>query len=99
VALIGASGQAGTVLGRALLDDDMLASIQGGMVTIRDRTVTVTSDGTPYYVGALPPIERLRWVLSAHPLLLALGGVLAALVVAAIFYRLLRAQATRRLKE
>ncbi|WP_228545636.1 cellulose biosynthesis cyclic di-GMP-binding regulatory protein BcsB [Burkholderia pseudomultivorans] len=99
VALIGASGQADTVLGRALLDDDMLASIQGGMVTIRDRTVTVTSDGTQYYVGALPPIERLRWVLSAHPLLLALGGVLAALVVAAIFYRLLRAQATRRLKE
>ncbi|PRH32731.1 cellulose biosynthesis cyclic di-GMP-binding regulatory protein BcsB [Burkholderia multivorans] len=99
VALIGASGQADAVLGRALLDDDMLASIQGGMVTIHDRTVTVTSDGTRYYVGALPPIEHLRWLLSAHPLLLALAGMLAALVVAAIFYRLLRAQAARRLKE
>lgn len=99
VALISAPGQSDDDLGSALLDDDMLASIQGGMVVIHGRTVSVTSNGAPYHVGALPPIEYLRWILSAHPLALVLGGVLAALVLAAVFYRLLRARAARRLKE
>ncbi|RQR32315.1 cellulose biosynthesis cyclic di-GMP-binding regulatory protein BcsB [Burkholderia sp. Bp9142] len=99
VALISATGHADEVLGRALLDDDMLTSIQGAMVVIRDRTVSVTSDATSYHVGALPPITYLRWVLSERPLLLALFSVLAAFVAAALFYRLLRGRAARRLKE
>ncbi|RQR24882.1 cellulose biosynthesis cyclic di-GMP-binding regulatory protein BcsB [Burkholderia sp. Bp9143] len=99
VALIGPTGHADEVLGRALLDDDMLTSIQGAMVVIRDRTVTVTSTSTSYHVGALPPVTYLRWVMSARPLLLALIGVLAAFIAAALFYRLLGARAARRLKE
>ncbi|WP_175816440.1 cellulose biosynthesis cyclic di-GMP-binding regulatory protein BcsB [Burkholderia diffusa] len=99
VALISATGHADEVLGRALLDDDMLTSVQGAMVVIRDRTVTVTSNETSYHVGALPPITYLRWFLSGRPLLLALFSVLAAFVAAALFYRLLRARAARRLKE
>ncbi|RQR28815.1 MULTISPECIES: cellulose biosynthesis cyclic di-GMP-binding regulatory protein BcsB [unclassified Burkholderia] len=99
VALISASGQADEALGRALLDDDMLTSVQGAMVVIRDRTVTVTSNETSYHVGALPPLTYLRWFLSGRPLLLALFSVLAAFVAAALFYRLLRARAARRLKE
>ncbi|KHK57083.1 cation tolerance protein CutA [Burkholderia sp. A9] len=99
VALISATGHADDVLGRALLDDDLLTAIQGAMVVIRDRTVTVASDRTSYHVGALPPITYLRWVLSARPLLLALFSVLAAIAAAALFYRLLRARAARRLKE
>ncbi|WP_175998646.1 cellulose biosynthesis cyclic di-GMP-binding regulatory protein BcsB [Burkholderia stabilis] len=99
VALISATGHADEVLGRALLDEDMLASIQGAMVVIRDRTVTTTSNGTSYHVGSLPPITYLRWALSGHPLLLALFSVLTAFMAAALFYRLLRARAARRLKE
>nr|WP_269505004.1 cellulose biosynthesis cyclic di-GMP-binding regulatory protein BcsB [Burkholderia sp. IMCC1007] len=99
VALIGATGQADDALGRVLLDDDMLTSIQGAMVVIRDRTVTVTSHETSYHVGALPPITYLRWVLSGRPLLLALFSVLAAFAAAALCYRFLRARAARRLKE
>lgn len=99
VALISATGHADEALGRALLDDDMLTSIHGAMVVVRDRTVTVTSDETSYHVGALPPLTYLRWLLSGRPLFLALFSVLAAFVAAALFYRLLRARAARRLKE
>jgi hypothetical protein len=34
-----------------------------------------------------------------HPLLLLLAGLIAALIIAAVFYRLLRAVAARRLKD
>lgn len=83
----------------ALLDADMLSSIQGAMNVIHGRTVTVTSNGEAYYIGTLSPIEYLRWIFSSHPLLLLLGGVIAAIVIASLFYRLLRAVAVRRLKD
>ncbi|MFP6561882.1 cellulose biosynthesis cyclic di-GMP-binding regulatory protein BcsB, partial [Paraburkholderia sp. B3] len=83
----------------ALLDADVLPSIQGAMDVIHGRSVTVTSNGEAYYVGSLSPIEYLRWVLSSHPFLLVLSGVFAAIVIAALFYRFLRAVASRRLKD
>jgi cytochrome c oxidase subunit IV len=52
-----------------------------------------------YYVGHLSPVEYMRWALSVHPLLLLLAGLIAALIIAAVFYRLLRAVAARRLKD
>ncbi|HDR9127932.1 TPA: cellulose biosynthesis cyclic di-GMP-binding regulatory protein BcsB [Burkholderia vietnamiensis] len=99
VALIGATGHADAVLGPALLDEDLLASIRGATVVIRDRTVTVASTDTAYHLGALPPLTYVRWVMSGRPVLLALVGVLGAFIAAALFYRLLRARAARRLKE
>ena len=37
--------------------------------------------------------------LSAHPLLLVLSAVIAALIIAALFYRALRSLAARRLRD
>jgi hypothetical protein len=37
--------------------------------------------------------------LSSHPLLLRLGGIVAALISAALFYRALRSIAARRLRD
>jgi len=99
VALITSPGASQAELTSALLDTDMLPSIQGAMAVIHGRTVTVTSNGQAYFVGSLPFIAYLRWILSSHPLLLVLGGVIAAIVLAALFYRMLRAIAARRLKE
>jgi cellulose synthase operon protein B len=99
VALITSPGVSEAEMNAALLDADMLASIQGAMNVIHGRTVTVTSNGEAYYIGTLSPIEYLRWIFSSHPLLLLLGGVIAAIVIAALFYRLLRAVAVRRLKD
>lgn len=99
VALIGTDGQSDSQLSSALLNPDMISQIQGAMAVIRDREVTVTSNGNTYYIGHLPPISYMRWVLSSHPLLLVLGGLLAALIIAAIFYRALRVLAARRLRD
>lgn len=99
VALISAPGESEEEITSALLDADVLPSIQGAMDVIHGRSVTVTSNGEAYYVGELSPVEYLRWVLSSHPLLLVLSGVFAAIVIAALFYRILRAIAARRLKD
>ena len=99
VALVSAAGQSDADLSAALLDADVLPKIQGAMAVIHGRDVTITSNGTAYYVGHLSPQEYLRWALSSHPLLLMLGGVLAALIIAGLFYRTLRSIAARRLKD
>ncbi len=99
VALISAPGQSDTDLTNALLDADLVQSIQGGLTVVRGRTLEVVSNGDVYYVGHLSPIEYMRWALSVHPLLLLLAGLIAALIIAAVFYRLLRAVAARRLKD
>jgi hypothetical protein len=99
VALVSAAGQSDADLSAALLDADVLPQIQGAMAVIHGRTVTITSNGEAYYVGRLSPQEYLRWALSSHPLLLMLGGVLAALLIAGLFYRTLRSIAARRLKD
>jgi cellulose synthase operon protein B len=99
VALISAAGQSDADLSAALLDNDILPEIQGAMAVIHGRDVAVTSNGQAYYVGRLSPFEYMRWALSSHPLLLVLGGLLAAIIIAALFYRSLRAIAARRLRD
>jgi hypothetical protein len=99
VALISAAGQSDADLSSALLDTDLLPDIQGAMAVIHGRNVTVTSNGEAYYVGYLSPIEYMHWALSSHPLLLVLSGLLAALIIAALFYRALRTIAARRLRD
>ncbi|WP_158934567.1 cellulose biosynthesis cyclic di-GMP-binding regulatory protein BcsB [Burkholderia sp. S171] len=99
VALISAAGQSDADLSAALLDNDILPEIQGAMAVIHGRDVTVTSNGQAYYVGRLSPFEYMRWALSSHPLLLVFGSLLAAIIIAALFYRSLRAIAARRLRD
>jgi hypothetical protein len=99
VALIGAAGQSDVDLTNAMLDPDLVSDIQGGLTVVRGRTVEVASNGDVYYVGHLSPVEYMHWVLSVHPILLLFGGVLAAMIIAAFFYRLLRAIAARRLQD
>ncbi|MBN3807319.1 cellulose biosynthesis cyclic di-GMP-binding regulatory protein BcsB, partial [Paraburkholderia sp. Ac-20336] len=99
VALVSAAGQSDADLSAALLDADVLPKIQGAMAVIHGPEVTITSNGTEYFVGHLSPQEYLRWALSSHPILLLLGGVIAALIIAGLCYRTLRAVAARRLKD
>jgi hypothetical protein len=99
VALVSAAGQSDADLSAALLDNDLLPDIQGAMAVIHGRTVTVTSNGEAYYVGHLSPMHYMQWALSSHPLLLVLSGLAAALIIAALFYRALRAIAARRLRD
>jgi hypothetical protein len=99
VALVSAAGQSDADISAALLDADVLPQIQGAMAVIHGRSVTITSNGNAYYIGHLSPQEYLRWALSSHPLLLLLGGLFAALIIAALFFRALRSIAARRLRD
>ena len=99
VALVSAAGQSDADISAALLDADVLPQIQGAMAVIHGRNVTITSNGNAYYIGHLSPQEYLRWALSSHPLLLLLGGLFAALIIAALFFRALRSIAARRLRD
>jgi len=98
VALIGATQPANNDLLNALMDPDLLKQIQGGLSVVHARSVSSIASGDVYYVGSLPVLEHLRWVLSAHPLLLALVGLLLAVVIAALLFRSLRVRAARRLQ-
>lgn len=99
VAVVGSTQQNNGDLLNALMDADLVKQIQGGLAIVHARTVSSIASGDVYYVGTLPPFEYLRWVMSAHPLLLALVGLLLAVIVAALLYRILRGIAARRLKK
>jgi hypothetical protein len=99
VAVVGSTQQSSTDLMNSLMDSDLVKQIQGGLAVVHGRTVNSIASGDVYYVGSLPPLEYLRWALSAHPLLLALAGLILAIIVAALLYRGLRGIAARRLKK
>jgi len=82
---------------RALLDPDLVKSIQGSAVVIREQQVDSLAADQTYFVGSLNPLLYVQWYLANHPLLLALLGILAALLLAVILFLSLRARAKRRL--
>jgi cellulose synthase operon protein B len=98
VALISQPGQSQNDLMGALLDADVLPSVQGALDIVHGHTVTVVSNGNAYFVGHLPILDYLRWIFSLHPLLLTFGALIVSLVLAALFYSILRAIAARRVK-
>jgi hypothetical protein len=99
VALVAKGAQSQHDMTAALLDADVLREIQGALAVVQGRTVSVISNGQPYFVGRLPPVEYLHWALSMHPLLLVLACLLAAFIIALFLYRALRAVAARRLRD
>ncbi|MGI4982359.1 MAG: cellulose biosynthesis cyclic di-GMP-binding regulatory protein BcsB [Janthinobacterium lividum] len=99
VALVGSTAQNHAELLNMLMDADLVKQLQGGLAIVHARTVSSIASGDVYHAGRLPPLEYLRWVLSAHPMLLALAGLLLAVVIAALLYRMLRRLAARRLKK
>ncbi|MGI4860806.1 MAG: cellulose biosynthesis cyclic di-GMP-binding regulatory protein BcsB [Janthinobacterium lividum] len=99
VALVSSTAQNQAELLNMLMDADLVKQLQGGLAVVHARTVSSIASGDVYYTGRLPPLEYLRWALSAHPLLLALAGLVLAIVIAALLYRMLRRLAARRLKK
>ncbi|WP_338615456.1 cellulose biosynthesis cyclic di-GMP-binding regulatory protein BcsB [Pigmentiphaga sp. CHJ604] len=82
---------------RAMLDPDLVKSIQGSAVVIREKQVDSLAADQTYFVGSLNPLLHVQWYLANHPLLLALLGIVAALLLAVVLYLSLRARARRRL--
>ncbi len=80
----------------ALMDDDVVPKIQGGISVIRGKDVDAMEGVSTYYIGSLPPLLAVRWALSNNIWMAALLIVLVAIILAGVFYTLLRRQAGKR---
>ena len=83
----------------ALMTPALVRNIQGSTSFIRGNEVSSLLAGGTYYVGALPPVTRLQWILSRSPLLLAVMILALAFLGAAVAYVSLQLRARRRLRD
>ncbi len=84
----------------AELDDvEFIAGVQGDLSLVSGDGMTSFAVGPEYWVGSLPWHVSIGYWFSGHPLLLALAGLLVALLVAGPIYAYLRRQQRKRLME
>ncbi len=77
-------------LGDALSDEDRWSQIRGDIAVVGEQAVETAKVTPTYYIGSLPMERKLNWFFRDRPLLVALLGVLAIVLLAALGYRLLR---------
>jgi hypothetical protein len=99
VALVANKPQDNADLLSAIMNADLVKTVQGGLVAVRGDQVKSLASGDVYYVGHLPWYVYVRWIMSEHPILLFLGALLAAMILAVLAFRGLRAIAAKRLKK
>jgi len=80
----------------ALMDDDIVPKIQGGIAVIRGKEVDSMESASSYHVGKLPPLLAIRWSLSNNIWIAAALIFAVAVLLAGVSYTLLRTQANRR---
>lgn len=81
----------------ALEDDGLVSRMRGDVVFVRDREVDSFEVAERYFVGHLPLWLAIRFHLSGHPILLALLGILAGLLLAFVVHWHLKRVAASRL--
>lgn len=96
VALLGNQPQDYELLRQTLQDDGRLNDIFGSVALLRDSGVSSQLVGEQYYIGHLPWWVKLWYLLSPHPVWLALLAVLSVLLLAVLLWRSLRWLAHRR---
>lgn len=97
VALL-ADGEAGyTLLNDALIDSGKTEAMYGSVSIIRTSGVNSLRVGDIYYVGHLPWWERLWYIFSSHPFILAALALLAIVLVSLVLWRVPRMLRRRRL--
>ena len=84
---------------QSLDDVDVIAGVQGALSLASGEGMTSFNVGQDYWVGELPWWVSLGYWFSRHPLLLALAGLLVALLVAGPIYAVLQRQQRKRLLE
>lgn len=82
----------------ALRSPETLKRVQGSAVVVRGEQVNSLLAEKTYHVGSLSPFTYVQWYLSTRPLLLALVGLLSALLVGALLYFVLKNGARDRLQ-
>lgn len=82
----------------ALADEVVQRGMHGSAAFIKGKRVESMLVGPTYEIGNLPWWTMIWFIMSGHPVMLGIMGVLAVLVIAFALWRSLRALAARRLK-
>ena len=98
VALTASDSAAMALLSAGLNDSGKIRQMRGDLGLLRDDAVESFRINPVYYVGHLPWWQWLWFHLHGQPLLLALLGIAAGLLVTFVVYGALRAMAARRLR-
>jgi len=98
IALTATDPDAMRLISRSLNDGAKVEQLHGDLSLLRGDTIESYRINPVYYIGDLPWYKRLWFQLHSHPLLLALLGVLAGLVLTLLVYGALRALARQRLE-
>ncbi|WP_338522202.1 cellulose biosynthesis cyclic di-GMP-binding regulatory protein BcsB [Pseudomonas batumici] len=77
--------------------DDYKDLIQGRLAVIQDKQITTLTADQPYYVGELSWFRHLQLLLSRHISWMLFGVLLGFVLLCALIFLGLRAQAKRRL--
>lgn len=80
-----------------MADQRFNSQIQGDLSVFNGEGMTSFAVGPTYWVGSLPGWVRIAYWFSDKPLLLAIGGLLVAILLTGPTYLLLRRQSRRRL--
>jgi hypothetical protein len=99
VALTASNPDAQKNLTEILDDEGLVRSINGDVTLVRGRDVGGYQVGEVYYVGHLSWWVKVWFMLSRHPLLLALMGIIGAMLLAFWFYSFFQRVAARRMSD
>lgn len=80
-----------------LADAKINAQVQGDLSVVDGETMSSFAVGDGYWVGSLPFWMKIAYWFSQRPLVLALSGLLVALLVSGPVYMILKRQERRRL--
>lgn len=80
-------------------DAQQISKIQGSSVLLRQGEVKSLANSRTYYVGELPMLTWWRWFLPTHPVWLALGVLIACIIVGLMVRTLMRIQSSSRLRQ
>ena len=84
-------------IGDVFYNRKQIADMQGDFIILDHNSVVNARVSDTYFVGDLDWYTRLRWLITAHPFVAVLLGLLIAILLAALMYRLLRKVAAKRL--
>ena len=96
VALTGTDPQGLLDVVNALDDPGKVSLMKGGLVVARDGKIESASIGGQYMVGDLPWYAQIWLVAIKHPMLLALLGILAGILVSVGVFLGLQSLSSRR---
>lgn len=82
----------------ALMDSELISKIQGSLTVIRGKEVDSMTVGSAYNVGMLPPLTKLKWLLSSNSWMVGILLIIGAVLLGAVAYTLLRLRVIRRTK-